>query len=228
MKFISVVRGRNCGKYIDQCIHSIVSQDVDWGIHIILDPSKDDSWERASKYQSNRIKVTLNEKRQGVGRNMYFGIRDSGAEPEDVICIVDADDYLLPDALRKVKKVYDEKHCLVTYGSFILDCTGAKSRICKPYEAGEKVRKAKWKGTHLKTFKRKVFDNIPFEYLDVSAASDLALMFGVMESAGIGNCEHISKPLYHYRNKVANSVNRDKQKAYEKTIRKMKCLKKQF
>jgi len=114
---------------------------------------------------------------------------------------------------------------LVTYGSFVLACTGEKSRICKPYKKNDKARKAKWRATHLKTIKAKIAMAIPYDYLNVSAASDCALMFAAMELATMQRCVHIEKKLYLYRNSTKGSMNRNKQKAKEKIIRRMKPLK---
>jgi len=233
--FIIIIRGYNCKNYIDECVHSVLRQtEDDWRAQIIIDKSDDDSYYRASRCLCDKIRVSANIERMGVGANMIKGIEMAEPNAEDVVCILDADDYLLPNALESARSKY-RKHsnCLVTYGSFILECTGKKSRICKPYKKDANVRKAKWAATHFKTFKYKVFKSVPVEYFQHNgnwfpAASDVALMIPLMEVAGLKNCYHVKQAVYFYRNHTDYSVNRGKQKKFEKIIRAKKPLKRRF
>jgi hypothetical protein len=162
---------------------------------------------------------------------MYHGIVQALPEPEDIICLLDADDWLYGYALEVVNHAYNTKHCLLTYGSFELASNGEKSSICKPYDRHSEPRYAKWRASHLKTLKGKVFSQIPKEYFQhrgqwVTHASDLALMIPAMEIAGMDKCTHIPRVLYHYRNQTPYTQDRDMQRRYDKIIREKPRLRK--
>jgi glycosyltransferase involved in cell wall biosynthesis len=231
--FVIVIRGWNCAKYLERCFESLLAQsNKDWRAHVILDPGQDNSEAcalSASFASDGRISVTVNSRREGVGRNIYHGISQAKPGPEDIVCILDADDWLYPFALEVVAHTYFKKKCLATYGSFELESSMEKSSICKPYGRHDVPRKSKWRASHLKTFKGKVFDHIPPCYLQhngmwVTHASDLALMMSVMEVAGIDRCQHIPRVLYHYRNQTPYTQDRAMQKKYDKIIRAKKPL----
>jgi glycosyltransferase involved in cell wall biosynthesis len=223
--FIVVIRGWNCAKYLPRCVQSLEEQtNQDWRAHIVIDKSQDNSADMALKLKNGRYAVTTNLVRQGVGYNLYHGIKAVDLMPEDIVCVLDADDYLYNYALEVVAHTYKTKDCLATYGSFELASSGEKSSICKPYSRNAEPRRAKWHASHLKTFKAKIFPHIPMDYFQykgqfVAHASDLALMMSVMEVAGMKRCQHISKVLYHYRNQTPYTQDRDMQRKYDKIIR---------
>jgi len=147
-----------------------------------------------------------------------------------VICIVDADDTLDPRALEIVNKHYERKGCLATHGSYIKNSKGRKTRVSKPYPEGVKVRKSKWRGSHLKTFKFKLWKHFPKKYLQDDkgnwgeAASDLGLMFTIIELAGLKNVRHISKPIYLWKDNTKFKTNLNKQKKWAEIFRSKKIL----
>jgi len=198
-----------------------------------LDAPEDGSHEIAKKYESDKVKVHLQKEHIGLAHNMVKVIELAGPEDEDVVVVCDADDYLFPNALTELNGAYRDGDVLATYGSFMLECYMKKSRICKPYPKGADVRKYKWRATHLKSFKYKVFKEIPKEYFQhkglwIPAASDVALMIPLMEIAGLEHCKHLRKVLYFYNNSNKYSVNRGKQRKYERIVRAKKSLKKLF
>lgn len=230
--YICVVRGWNCAKTIDRCLHSILNQAGDFRVTVILDPSDDDSVAKALQYRCDRVFVHVNDRKLGPTANTYYGVAMSSPEIKDIICMVDSDDWLYPDALKTLGKYYDED-TLLTYGSFILDCSGKKSRICKPYKKGTDVRTSKWRATHLRTFRAELFRKLPVNYLThkerwIPAASDLATMIPMIELAGLGNCKFVKEPIYHYNNKTDYSIKRGLQRKWERIIRAKKPLRRVF
>lgn len=232
--FVVIIRGWNCTKYLARCMQSLADQTCqDWRAQIMIDASNDGSEGDALGYQSGRVRVNITHPRKGVGHNLYYGLLSAAPADDDIVCILDADDWLYNYALAVVEHTYKKTQCLATYGSFELESSGEKSSICKPYGRHDEPRKAKWRASHLKTFKGKVFNFIPPEYMQhkgefVPAASDLALMMSVMEVAGMRNCVHIPKVLYHYRNHTPFTQDRDKQRKYDKIIREKTPLPRAF
>jgi len=53
----------------------------------------------------------------------------------------------------------------------------------------------------------------------LDAASDLALIFPIMEMAGLNRCHHISKPTYYWRDSYGGNTKRALQIKCEKIVR---------
>ena len=231
--FRFVIRGRNCEKYFPKCIKSLRKQKEDWAGVLVLDHPKDNSYKVASDLTKDLpIDIFLHSERKGLGYNLWFGITHCKAEDEDIVCILDADDYLHPKALKRVRKAY-EKGCLVTYGSYIKLSKGRKTITSSPYKANAEPRKAKWHASHLKTFKFKLWRHFPKEMLQhkgiwAEAASDRGLMYGILELAGIKNCSFVKKVTYYWKDGYKHSTNVKKQHLWDIYFRRKKPLKSVF
>jgi len=228
-----IIRGRNCEKYLPKCIKSLRKQKVDWAGILILDNPKDNSYNVAADLTKDLpIDIFLHSERRGLGYNLWFGITNCKAQDEDIVCILDADDYLHPKALKRVRKTY-EKGCLLTYGSYVKLSKGRRTKISKAYKVNVEPRKAKWHGSHLKTFKFKLWKHFPKECLMhkgkwAEAASDRGLMYSLMELAGMKNCRFVKKITYYWKDNYRNSTNVKKQKKWDAIFRAKKPLKKVF
>lgn len=94
----------NYGHFIDQAIESVLSQDFPWDLMEVLvvdDGSTDDTAERVKKYGS---KIQYFRKENGGQASAFnFGFSRSRG---DIICFLDADDYWLPNKLRRVVEAF--------------------------------------------------------------------------------------------------------------------------
>lgn len=214
-RFKIIVPGGKAEKEIDKCLTSILNQkDVDFEVKVMLDDLGDkNTYEKAKKYETDkRVKVQLNDpkdRRYPVG-NIVTGIWGFGdIKDDDIICTVDADDWLAHDyVLKRVEKEYSENpSCLVTHGSWKVHPTQNipnNSFAYKKEEFEKGVRKCLFHASHLRTFKYKCFKDIPEHYFkDVegnwyNSAGDTALMFAVLESAGFECVKFIPETLYIY------------------------------
>jgi glycosyltransferase involved in cell wall biosynthesis len=175
----------------------------------------------------------MNAEDMGVAHNIYHGALLTEAEDEDVIGYLDADDRLAPNALEEIDKEAYSQGYLVSYGSFKKKSTGKRCRACVPYPKGVNVRKHKYLAMHFRTMKYKVFKKIPKDYFMykgkwLEAASDVALMMGAMQIAGLKNCKFIKKKIYFYRDNYSGTMNRKTQYRCEKKVRRKKPLRKVF
>lgn len=136
--------------------------------HCVLvdDMSTDNSVALAEAEISGDARFTLivNAEKKYKVRNVVEAINFASPDDEDVIIIVDGDDMLSSTtALEKVKHIYETKNALLTYGSYS-EGGGSKFPIGKPYGPStikkNTFRKAKWRASHLKTFKYKLFKQI--------------------------------------------------------------------
>ncbi len=234
MKFRVIIRGYNCAKYLAECLKDLTRQTyANWEATIILDAPTDKSYHIARKYaeKDDRIKVFKNKRHKGVAANIWRGIKYAEPEDEDVIAFYDADDGLEKKALTVVAHQYRKfPNLLITYGSFLRTDTKKRTRTSNPYNSKTSVRKQKWHGSHLKTFKYKLFKHFPKKYLKdrkgnwFCAASDLALMFPLFEMAGWDRVKHVEECIYIWRF-TSKRVNRELQIKNEALIRNKKPLK---
>jgi glycosyltransferase involved in cell wall biosynthesis len=96
----------NAGPYIKQAIESVLTQEgVDLELIVIDDASTDDTAAVVEAIHDPRITLLRNRRRQGIGRCHNVILRASRAP---FLAHVDADDFLLPDALRKLVAALDD------------------------------------------------------------------------------------------------------------------------
>ena len=231
VKFRVIIRGHNCQDYLHHCLKALIKQTFPkWKATVILDAPKDDSVSIAKKYarRDKRIKVFVNKKRLGVAANIWKGIALAEAKDEDVIAIYDSDDRLSKDALETVAKEYAKNpKLLITYGSFWRTDKKKKTKTSKPYNKRKNIRKQPWHGSHLKTFKHKLYKHYKKEWLQdkngnwYQAASDIALMFPLFEMAGFDRTKHIKKCIYKW-NRTPYKTRGHEQARNKKELRKRK------
>ncbi|WP_255501967.1 hypothetical protein [Olivibacter sp. SDN3] len=152
---------------------------------------------------------------------------------EDIIAIIDGDDYLFDEfAFDFVNSIYEVSKCLVSYGQYIT--SNGYFGNCSSYSFQEfkDIRNHVYRASHLKTFKYKVYkeflrqDQELYAYKDqkgeiFSMTYDMALMLPLMEIAGLSRIYFNKYPLYIYRLHENNDqvINRPLQKDIEQQIR---------
>jgi len=180
---------------------------------VVLDAPTDNSANVTRPYVNDkhdkRIRMLINDERKGLCFNMWFSIKFAASilrpTDETIFAFLDADDWLAPEALQKHAKVYRKyPDTLVTHGSYIKVSKSRRTKISKPYPKHGKVRKLPWKGSHLKACKWAVLKHIEPEWFQhkgqwLDAASDLALMFGVIDIAGLEHTRHVHSLVYYWR-----------------------------
>jgi len=155
--------GRNASNFIINCIESVKSQTMVPKSHIVIDDiSDDDTQEHLNKYiEHEGIEVKINEERKYRLKNLYDSIIDK--DPEDIICIVDSDDWLArKDALKKVKETYDSDSKLeYVYTNYRRSHETTKGHGQAPPSNDWDPYKDDWISSHMSTFKVKALKNIP-------------------------------------------------------------------
>ena len=231
MTYRFIIRGRNCEKYIEKCLKSVMAQTrSNWTADIILDDPEDSSVGVAGDlvYCKLNMHVWTRPYRHGLARNIYeFPMMPDVChvyEDEDVLCFLDADDWLSVGALHYVDKAYaSNPKCLLTHGSYVKVSKGRRTKVSNPYH-GEDYRSSPWRGSHLKTVKWKLFKRLPEECMKhngewLEAASDLAIMIPLMEMAGAQRIEHVHELIYFWRDSTPQKTKRVLQKKCEAIIR---------
>ena len=170
MKFHLIVAMYNAADAIQDNIASLRSQShADFRCILIDDMSTDDTVQRIREAieGDQRFTLVVNTEKKYKTRNVVEGIAMARAADEDVIVLVDGDDRLAgDDALATVCETYRKHDCWMTYGSY-LDPDGKPDPYCSAYAQSIIVRNSyrrhRWLGSHLKTFKFKLWKRLDMD-----------------------------------------------------------------
>jgi glycosyltransferase involved in cell wall biosynthesis len=206
-----IVTFRNVGDYIIDCINSVQNQIYNnYEIFLFDDCSTDENEHLLTNIDDPRIHVFRNSTRKGPLENLYYALLNINAKSDDVIILLDGDDYLFGEYVFQILNFYYNNDILITYGQYITSF-GLLGH-CSQYTEEEflDIRKAPWKASHLKSFKYKVFEAFlkqdpyisSFKDNDnniLMATSDMAIMIPLLQIAGYLNSQFIHNILYCYR-----------------------------
>lgn len=222
VKFAVVCPAWQCGKWAERCLNSIKSQTYANFSCIYIDASSDDdTFDRARNAVEgdSRFSVVRNEVRQYPLANIVLGTNAVAKDPEDVVVIVDGDDWLKHDRVfEQMAQVYTNPDVWMSYGNHEF--------LRRTWR--QKLRKQKMKGTfqypdyvseyglyrhfqyfcagHLRTYKKFLFDRIRDEDLRDEdgdyfwGGGDAATMFPMLEMATAKHTQYIDDVLYVYNN----------------------------
>lgn len=208
--FKVIIVGWQVEKYIDKCLSSLIDQnDQGWEACLVLDPSQDKSYEKALQYASPKLKVFLNETQQYALPNILRCIKELKPQDEDVLVTLDADDWFYSKrTLGIVRNYYIQvSNLLLTHGSWYPypnPSVVTNNAPYSPYEFKTNIRKYGWRGSHLRTFKYKIWKHVQEADLKdengnfYRSAWDLAMMWPMLEMAGFERVKFIHELLYVY------------------------------
>jgi len=170
--YVIPFRGRF--ELIERCIQSLFTQENEfWAAHIVEDNSDWDDTDRKKLHtlvdNDSRITLYENSERQGPLHNVYDIIVNHLSGEGTIIAQLDGDDWLLPNATGRILELHEAAD--VTYGQFLRYAPWKlwhmKQGQCHEYPATVKSDNSyedfPWIASHLKTFKRKNFTDIPYE-----------------------------------------------------------------
>lgn len=205
-----IVPSFNSVKYLPKTLLSIQEQTYsDYTVCVIDDASSfPEQREIISDFCTrNQWKSIFHKENVGSLASIVEAIRELNCQDEDVIVLVDGDDWLVgPDVFAKLNQIYTEEDVYLTWGSFV---TYPEGQLMMNYDISEKVIERKScrsiyiTFSHLKTFKFRLFREIKDadlrdadgEYFRVTG--DKALMYPMLEMAG-HKIRFISDILYVY------------------------------
>ena len=219
--FIIVVPFYNVEKWITKCVKSIKLQTIkNFQCYLVDDISTDNTVQIIKKIIENddRFHLLVNQEKKYALKNIYDVIIASGNNAEYIIITLDGDDWF---ASKKVLEILDKKYtdnrCFMTYGSYLEYPSLRKGKFCRPIEdqtiKNAAYRNSTWVSSHLRTFKRHLWNKIKKEDLLGQDGKfyrmtwDMAFMFPMLEMAG-PMALHIPETLYAYNRQ--NPLNDDK------------------
>ena len=216
----------NVQNFISLPIFSLQSQiNENFKCYLIDDCSDDESVNGAINTidHDGRFTITKNTEKKYALENIAStidSIEDIG--DEDIILMLDGDDWLSSmNVLSHLEKVYNNEQCLVTYGSYAYFPTGKKGVEPSAYPeqtiTNNTFRNDRWRASHLRTFKYKLWKQINHDDLKSAdgyykVAYDQAVMLPLLEMAS-DRSTYIAEVLYVYNR--LNPLNVDKIKIKE-------------
>ncbi len=237
-KFIVVVPLYNAKKWIAKSLKSLMLQTYDnFECAVIDDCSTDESYEIAKKITKHdtRFVVTKNDINVGPLANAYNGAMNISSSPEDIVVVLDGDDFLFSkDTLSILNRYYSDKSCWMTYGSYINLSDKKKGKFSQQIPPhiieGNLYRESQWLSSHLRSYKMFLLQKISTEDIKDSdgnffrAAGDLAIMFPLLEMSGY-HAKYVKEILYIWNDLNELNEHKTKRKSQlelEKTIREAK------
>jgi len=230
-RLIFIVPFRNCFHFISDCANSLIQQDyVNWLAYFSDDNSFDHTHTKIP--HDHRFIYHKNEERLTALMNIHETIKRANPNPNDIICVLDGDDYLCrADAMKIINSLYQD-NTLLTYGQYLFPWgeTGHSKAYKDELDFSTNLRGA-FVASHLRTFKYKLYkkfmeldpqlENFKSENGDFFTMTyDVAMMTPLMEMAGFDRIKFNEIPIYQYRlhENSDQNVNRELQLKYEKEI----------
>ena len=227
---IVVIPARNVEPWVAKCVQSVLNQTYkDLGIVFIDDCSDDKTREIVTGLLANRPDaiVIAREGRRYAMENIDHAVRECCSNPESVIFLVDGDDWLAcPTAIEEM--VAQHKTADVVWSKY--QCSNGIGSICGSLSSND-IRKHPWVTSHLRSFKKFLFDAIkPEDFLDADGKPyrmtwDMAIVMPILEQVPPARRRFYDKVLYIYnRGNPANDdkVSHSEQKRMDVRIRSQK------
>ena len=209
-KFIIFSAGWNSKDYVEKHINSIKNQTYKNYVHVVVDDcTNDGTYDILKSMEYPQLHIHRNETNKKWIYNAVTYLNKHIESDEDIIAIVDLDDWLFHDkVLEQLNNIYRTENVWLTYGSY--EAEGKYSEIYSEEELKEKnFRKIQWKFRHLRTFKAFLWNNINKEDLKYNGdwppyTYDKAIGFPLLEMCPAYKIRHIPEINYYYNTENPN------------------------
>ena len=197
-KISILVANYNNGKYLRECIDSVINQTSNnWLLYIRDDASTDNSKKIYSEYENHpQIKILFNEKNLGYIKTLKELIEDAET---DIVGILDADDKLDKTAVEKVLRKYRIHYFAGFVYTNFWYCDEKmnikRPGFCKPLPKGY-TNLETLSTSHFKTFRKSVYYKTEGYDEEILYAEDKDLVYKMEE---VTRLHMVNEPLYYYR-----------------------------
>lgn len=244
LQFAIVCPAYRCEQWVARSLRSIQEQThTRFRCVLIDDVSPDSTFEtaRAVVAGDGRFVVLRNERRQYPLANLVKATALAGQASDDVVVVVDADDWLKDSrVLERLARVYEDPGAWLSYGSCeLLRPPNWRARLRRavlgtefrgaaapypPFVCSRSLYRfhpGKFLATHLRSYRKFLWDSLRDEDLRdddgnyFTAAADAVTMWPMMEMATDRHIRFIRDILYVYNNDHGLSENRQQASWFE-------------
>lgn len=206
-----IIPAYNSVKWLEKTLSSVEKQTYrNFSVCIVDDASTEEGQREVIERFCNRLGwiSIFREKNQGALANIILGIKTVNPEDEDIILLLDGDDWLYNrHVFQKIASAYEQEAILMTYGQFIT-YPRWQVGLCRPLSKEvlqkKNFREVPFTFSHLRTFKHKIWKLIEdSDFRDdkgnyFKTAWDLAILYPLLEMTGGESCKFINDFLYVY------------------------------
>lgn len=122
MKIHVIIPSYNCSEWIERTMQSVADQDFpDVQVLVIDDASTDEAPGIIESFCKERPGwlMMFNRVNRRAGWNLHYGIRDMNPRPDEVVFILDGDDFLPhPGVLSRIAEVYEDPTAWFVYAKY--------------------------------------------------------------------------------------------------------------
>lgn len=194
IRFSIIVPNYNKGKYINECLNSIINQTFkNYEIIVVDDGSSDNSLEEIKKYDVSLYHT--NRLQAGGARNI--GMKKAKGE---YIVFLDSDDYLNNErVLEKLNNLIEDEDLI--FFNYVMDKYGDISIVLDvDGDISDRIEKSRFLGAPTKCFKKSLIDDMTFpegqRYED--------MIFTIEAMCKCSKYKYMDNPFFTYR-KVVDS-----------------------
>ena len=219
--FKIIVPSYNCEQWISKTISSIQQQQYrNFECVIVDDISTDKTLEviKENILELPKFSVIENTEKKFALRNIHDTIKTLSPDPQDVIVLLDGDDWFsTPHSLDQLNHYYQTTGCYMTFGSFVRYPDGniglESSEYPEHVVSDRSFRTDDWRASHLKTYKTFLWNNLDTDDLKDEEANfyencyDQAIMLPLLEMSA-PNIKFIPEVLCVYNVGNPNAVNK--------------------
>jgi len=221
--FKIIVPSYNCEAWISKTIDSIKNQKYkNFECIVVDDMSTDNTLQIVEKQLKDfpKFSIIKNTEKKFALRNIHDTIQYLSPDPEDVVVLLDGDDWFSsPHSLDQLNYYYQTSGCYMTFGSFVRFPDGQigmeSTEYPKEVVDNCSFRKDQWRASHLKTYKTFLWNNIDTNDLKDEDGNffencyDQAIMLPMLEMSA-PNIKYIPEILCVYNVGNPNAINKTK------------------
>lgn len=216
-RFLVISPGWECEKFVDTWYRSLKRQsNINWQAVVIDDASKDATYDRVKNLKDPRITLIRNRTHAGACFSRFRAL--SYVEPNDIVVLLDLDDWLLDRAFAVVQQKYWDGY-KATFGGYRTHTGGG---AINSFYSESQINRNTFVSGNFRAPPLRTFHSSTIEYIQESdfkgpdgkwlrTCTDVAFTWPILWNLRYNEIARISQVLYVYRTRGDSSKRFSKQ-----------------